>query len=172
MPHNTRAFTLMELLVVIAILGILIGIAIPSFTMARTLAGRAGCKSTLKSAGNALGMYLVESNGRYPWVTNMPSQELNDLPSFSEALGTYLANDELRCPSDKVGYYETEGSSYEYNTMLSGEALDNTWIGERLGELYTPVLWDYDWFHGRWGHDLAKNYLYANGTVIGLGETD
>jgi prepilin-type N-terminal cleavage/methylation domain-containing protein len=171
MTPPKRAFTLMELLVVIAILGILISITIPAFSAARAIAQRAGCKATLKSAGSALAIYLTEHRDRYPYITNRPSLGLNDLPNLPEALGRYLASDVLRCPADP-GLYEIEGTSYEYNTILSGVRLEDAMFGEYLGPLYMPVLWDYEWFHGPEGENLAMNYLYANGTVIGLGENE
>jgi prepilin-type N-terminal cleavage/methylation domain-containing protein len=172
MNSNKRAFTLMELLVVVAIIGILVSIAIPALGFARALAQRAGCKATLKGVGSGLAMYLTANHNRYPDITNMPSQGINDLPGIAEGLEDYLGGSKPQCPGDRDGYYETEGSSYEFNTMLCGEQLDDTWLGERLGDLYTPVMWDYGWFHGDPGQDLGKNFLYANGVVMGLGENE
>jgi prepilin-type N-terminal cleavage/methylation domain-containing protein len=169
MTVKTRAFTLMELLVVVAIIGILVSIAIPALGLARTLAQRAGCKATLKGLGSGIATYLTANHDHYPWVTNMPSQELNELPSLPEALDGFVGSNKVRCPGD-VDYYKTEGSSYEFNTMLCGEQLEDTHLGDRLGELYMPVVWDYDWFHGDRGQNLGKNFLYANGAVLGLGQ--
>ncbi len=170
MTPPKRAFTLMELLVVIAILGILISITIPAFSAARAIAQRAGCKATLKSVGNALAMYLTNNRDRYPRVANLPSEIGSEFPSLPEALQDYLGASVVKCPADSEGVYEPDGSSYEFNLWLCGKALDDKWVGELMGEIYTQVVWDYYPFHGEPGTDLCINFLYADGSVKGLGE--
>ncbi len=61
-----RGFTLIELLVVIAIIAILAAILFPVFTKAKVSAKRAACLGHIKQIGNAMDLYLQDSNGCYP----------------------------------------------------------------------------------------------------------
>ncbi len=62
-----HGFTLIELLVVIAIIAILAAILFPVFARAREKARSASCQSNLRQLGIAVGMYLDDYDGRYPW---------------------------------------------------------------------------------------------------------
>ncbi len=172
MASQERGFTLMELLVVIAIIGILVGIAIPSFNAARALAQRIGCKGTLKSVGSGLAIYLESNRNRYPRVANLASELGSTFPTLPQALKGYIGSDKLRCPADNDPRYDADACSYEYNSWLCGRELDDNWVGEMMGPIYTQVVWDYEPFHGPAGTDLCINYLYADGTVKGLGENE
>lgn len=59
-------FTLIELLVVIAIISILAGILFPVFFRARESARKTDCSGRLRQIGQALTMYLQDSDGTYP----------------------------------------------------------------------------------------------------------
>jgi prepilin-type N-terminal cleavage/methylation domain-containing protein/prepilin-type processing-associated H-X9-DG protein len=63
---NRRAFTLIELLVVIAIISLLMSILLPSLSKARMLAANVVCKSNLKGIGMGFGLYLSNSDYKYP----------------------------------------------------------------------------------------------------------
>ncbi len=172
MASRRYAFTLMELLVVVAVIGILVAIAIPSFAGARALAQRAGCKATLRSIGSGLATYLVASDNKYPRVANLPTTVGSEFPALPQALDGYVGASVLKCPADSEKVYEPDGSSYEFNIWLCGKELDDNWVGELMGPIYTQVVWDYEPFHGPPGTDMCINYLYADGAVRGLGENE
>jgi prepilin-type N-terminal cleavage/methylation domain-containing protein/prepilin-type processing-associated H-X9-DG protein len=60
------AFTLIELLVVIAIIALLVSILVPSLQAAREAARVAKCKSSLKSTGTGMRMYVEDNNDWIP----------------------------------------------------------------------------------------------------------
>ena len=72
----------------------------------------------------------------------------------------------LRCPSDKEkDFFASEGSSYDYNTWLGGREMADSFLTQHLGASRTPVMYDYEPFHGTPGESGAANYLFADGHV-------
>jgi prepilin-type N-terminal cleavage/methylation domain-containing protein len=65
-PPAKRGFTLIELLVVIAGIGILLGIAVPSFNWAYERAKVTKDMSNLRQIGTAAQMYMNDNNGVLP----------------------------------------------------------------------------------------------------------
>jgi prepilin-type N-terminal cleavage/methylation domain-containing protein/prepilin-type processing-associated H-X9-DG protein len=61
-----HAFTLVELLVVIGIIAVIIAVLLPSLAKARRAANTVACLSNLRSIGQALTIYVSESNGYLP----------------------------------------------------------------------------------------------------------
>jgi prepilin-type N-terminal cleavage/methylation domain-containing protein len=59
-------FTLIELMIVIAIIAILAAILVPNLVRAKSRSQLTGCQSNLRNLGNALEMYNVDAQGRYP----------------------------------------------------------------------------------------------------------
>jgi prepilin-type N-terminal cleavage/methylation domain-containing protein/prepilin-type processing-associated H-X9-DG protein len=162
-----RAFTIIELLVVIAIIGILSGFLLPALSQARIAARRAACQANLKSIGQALRIYLNHSNDFMPTASQMPSVHSGNDPRICDVLLPYAENPKVfRCPADNERtYFATEGSSYEYHTMLSGRRVSETFLSRRWGEAKTPVMNDYEPFHGTPNTPGAANYLFADGHV-------
>lgn len=62
------AFTLIELLVVVAIIAVLIGILIPSLSVAKEMANRSSCGSNLAMIGKGCLLYAAAQGDAYPTV--------------------------------------------------------------------------------------------------------
>ena len=160
-------FTLIELLTVLAIILLLAALLLPVQMRARASARSAHCRNNLHQAGIAISLYLDDSGSVLPVAASLPSAHLNEDPPISTALGPYLGDpDVLRCPADTGGrYFFSEGSSYEYNAMMSGRTVRSLPAVQRVGESRVPVMYDYEPFHGRAGRPGAANYLFADGHV-------
>jgi len=169
--HNLRgAFTLVELLVVIAIMGLLVSIVLPSLGRAKELARRVKCRTNLHAVGVGLRMYLDENKDIMPIAAAMPSLKLTEEPSIAEVLRPFLEQpDCLRCPSDtETNYWRSEGASYEYRTTYGGKQVSKLFLTQRIGEQNTPVMYDYEPFHGPPGEAGSAQYLFADGHVGNL----
>ncbi|MGC9454094.1 MAG: type II secretion system protein [Phycisphaerae bacterium] len=161
------AFTLVELLVVISIIALLMGILVPVVSSARTAARRGACAAHLHAVGVGFQMYLNGSKDIMPVAAQMPSLNLNEDPPIAEVLRPHLSSPEaLLCPADPDRkYFQREGSSYEYHSMLGGQKVSESFLTRRWGEDRTPVMHDYETFHGPPGTPGAANYLFADGHV-------
>ncbi len=165
--QRPRAFTLVELLIVIGIIGLLVGVLYPALSQAMVMARRTTCATNLHDAGAAMQLYLHEFNQVMPVAAQLPSAHLNEDPPIAKVLKPYLATPEvLRCPSDtERTYFRTEGSSYEYNSALGGCEVGQSFLSRRFGEDVTPVMYDYESFHGQDTKPGSRNYLFADGHV-------
>ena len=161
-----KGFTLIELLVVIAIIGTLVTLLLPKLTEARRKARIVKCRHNLKGLGVAVEMYLHTSGDIMPAAAQLPSEGISDYPPIGVVLADCLDGTELlRCPADKMGFYEREGSSYEYHTLVSGEEAGESFLSPEWGDATTPVMNDYWHFHGPEGQDGSTNFLFADGHV-------
>ena len=160
-------FTLIELLVVIAIIAILAGLLMPAFSKARERAKETDCRTKLHNCGLAMALYLDDYKGVMPVAATKPSLNLNDDPRIADVLQPYLNSRKiLLCPADiNEKFFQAEGSSYEYNAMLSGEILIKTRWAKMVGVSKIAVMYDYEPFHGPAGKPTAKNYLFGDGRV-------
>jgi prepilin-type N-terminal cleavage/methylation domain-containing protein len=121
-PLGMRGFTLIELLVVIATIGILMGIAIPTFNSVYERAKVTKDLSNLRQIGSATQMYMNDNNGAFPGsatATWMSQLELNQ-----KYLSTWRV---LQSPFDKRNTSElgdaTTSVSYGINAnVLPGNA--------------------------------------------------
>jgi len=162
---RTGGFTLIELLMVMAVISLLIGLLLPGLQRARALAMRAFCQKNLQNVAVAMRMYLDQSDEVMPSAAQLPSARLNDLPRIADVLKPHLGNqDNLKCPADTGRkYYLSEGSSYEYASIFGGRRVDQTFLTKRFGLSRTPVMYDYEPFHGPAGEVGSANYLFADG---------
>ena len=167
MCHMGKGFTLIELLVAVAIIALLVGILYPALHQANEAAQRTQCAANLHGVGIAFRMYLNRSYDIMPIAAQMPSLGLNDDPRIADVLADYLSAPEvLRCPADtRKDYYASEGSSYEYHSSLGGQKVADSFLTKRWGEARTPVMNDYEPFHGKPGTHGAMNYLFADSHV-------
>jgi prepilin-type N-terminal cleavage/methylation domain-containing protein len=146
-------FTLLELLVVLAILAVLVGLLLPGLFGARSRAWRVLCQSNLHQLGIALQSYCTWSGGRLPVAAMLPSARLNSLPRIVDVLQPYADDPAVFCcPRDtERPYHQTEGCSYEYVSVQGGQFVELSFLAEHFGVTKTPVMYDYEPFHGKAG---------------------
>jgi len=162
-----RGFTLTELIVVVAVVAALVGLMFPSFHAVWRMGSSVGCLANLRSVAVGLRAYLDRNKDIMPVAAQMPSLQLNDDPSIAEVLEPYLGGTgALECPADTSRrYFQTEGSSYEYQCIYAGRSVEEGFLTRHLGAERTPVMNDYEPFHGRAGTPGGANYLFADGHV-------
>jgi len=165
------AFTLVELLVVIAIIAILAALLLPTLGRAKEEARAAVCLSNLHQVGIALQIYVQENNNKLPvmYDVDLAGDPTGTNASINKVLLTQLGNTNvLHCPSD-YEYYQTNGSSYSWNSLLNGEDADHLVVfGIAFQPPEIPVVFDKEAFHKARGPNKAVNYLYADGHIKNL----
>jgi prepilin-type processing-associated H-X9-DG protein/prepilin-type N-terminal cleavage/methylation domain-containing protein len=93
--RSRRAFTLVELLVVIGIIAVLIGLLLPSLTVARQAAAKTKCSSLLHSMMLAANVHLTDHQGYYPLAGFLPGSAPADLGDRDQKHYTYLSATDL-----------------------------------------------------------------------------
>lgn len=167
-----KGFTLVELLVVIAIIGVLAALLLPALGRAKDKALDTRCLNTLKQIGIAIYSYADDHEGRLPAAEPLPSNPVdptNALPRICDVLAQYLSYNTnsmptalsvFNCPKDRLGYFEREGSSYQWEYMMNNRILDPS--RERI-----PLMYDYEGFHT--GGTNGSRYIFlANAQVSKL----
>jgi prepilin-type processing-associated H-X9-DG protein len=140
--HNTRKFTLVELLTVITIIAILMGILIPSLSMARTKARKAQCLANLKQMGFLTQLYVQDYKGFMPPISKDVFKFM--MPYWKDAAETEKHGnvEVLNCPaapfqSDDFVTKVTADRRLEYGVNaydydnLDGDGTDNHLPGIR-----------------------------------------
>jgi prepilin-type N-terminal cleavage/methylation domain-containing protein/prepilin-type processing-associated H-X9-DG protein len=151
-----QGFTLIELLVVIALITLLASILLPALARAKASAKSARCRSNLRQLILALGLYVDDSEAKYPHamvygpVPNSPNSQF----SWMDALRPYTAsdwtNDVYHCPANQnattpeyqlfdglvqvspVGSYGYNGVGTSLHTVPTGEAYPSPGLGGHL----------------------------------------
>lgn len=154
-----RGFTLIELLVVVAIIALLAGILVPAVRRAHAAAQSGACRGHLHGLGVSLRLYLTDHDEVMPRAAAMPSLQLSDDPGIADVLDPYVDDPRaFRCPADRQkAYFLSEGSSYQYMTLLGGQTVGEDFLSEHFGDTRSPVLHDYEPFHNH-----SMNYLFAD----------
>ena len=189
---SRSAFTLVELLVAMVVIAILAAILLPALSGAKSKAANVTCLSQLKQLGVAARLYAEDNNAILPAAELLPSNPTDPqkpLPRIRDALGPYVGKTSgtnvtpsvFKCPRDINWFFEAEGSSYQWNTLINGQRID---LGENnrgkgimvsngvvvwqtnfdvtRGVEATPLLVDYDDFHPR-PPKSGKNVVYMDG---------
>lgn len=190
-----RAFTLIELLVVLAIIAILASLLMPALTRAKAKSYNAVCVNNLRQLAIATRTYSEDNDNKLPSAEILPTEPINPkkpLPRICDVLASYIGRTAgtntnsatvFKCPSDKVGRFAAEGSSYEWNADLNGHRLDETRTANMFLALVTngvvvrstnmvlrfppestPLLFDYEDFHPRPAKS-GKNVAFMDGHV-------
>ena len=118
---------------------------------------------------------MLFRSGRTPVAEQQPtapSDAAKALPRICDALAAYVSNTNsavFECSQDRLGYFEGEGSSYEWNSLFNGQPLDQlTKLAQgvlmNVSGAEAPMLYDYEWFHLDSG-GAHMNVVYADGHV-------
>lgn len=158
-----RGFTLIELLVVVAVVGILVAITIPAVDTGIARARSAKCLGNLREIGIGLQGWLADNNMVMPPLVAGRKSRDEDLPAIDTALGAYLPDARVfACPADRNGLAATTGTSYYWNSVLSGQsALNLNFLNLATDLSRIPILMDKEGWHR---HTAEKvNHLFADG---------
>lgn len=157
-----KAFTLIELLVVLILMLVIIGITVPVYMRVVERGRATACISNLRQLGVALNLYLGEHNNTMPSLAAGRGSTSEDVPVIDNTLNTYAAAPNVfACPSDLQGIAAATGTSYYWNSALSGQAVVNLNFFAVSDATRIPVLSDKQGFHPYSQNKV--NILYADG---------
>jgi len=194
MCNKCKNFTLVELLTVIAIIAILAGLLFPVMGKIRNQAKLTQCVNNLRQAGVGFSSYMVTSRDTFPVAAMKPTVNTSD-PRIADVLKSCVGDNRkvFQCPADILPeksypgntgdktFFESEGCSYEYASMLGGRKLGEKMGRDNMSSSDRIVMFDYECFHrtssilsinqdeGDTAAQLnvsskggAKNYLFAD----------
>ena len=186
--HRRTGFTLIELLVVIAIIAILAAILFPVFAGAREKARAAACLSNTKQIGQALALYMQDSEGTIPnafsygrWW-NLLDKGSNKPPFARDLLMPYLKTENVWfCPSidreeplwpssPKTGTFADNQTSYFWNFQCQekgrgpkGETLAERAESEVPYPSQQPMWWDIPYWGSNPVHFHGVDAVFLDG---------
>lgn len=170
-PRFMVAFSLIELLVVIGIIGILASLLMPAFSRAKGKAYDVKCISNLRQIGIALSIYADENQGKLPYAEREPTKPIDPthvLPRIVDVLSNNVAGTKVifQCPRDRFGWFQKEGSSYEWNYQANGQpiVLPGVISGIQMTAVKARLMYDYENFHPG-STNGTKNVLHGDGHV-------
>lgn len=161
-----RGFTLVEILVVVAIVGLLMALIVPVLMNSRSQARRIQCANNLRELHRGVNLYCMDNRMLYPILALKPSANSSAM-RLRDLLEPILRDPRVfKCPEDRQGFFEKEGSSYEWNAALNGRPQDGK-LEEILGSSRTPMLYDYENFHPDNGNGFSgKVVIFVDGNVV------
>mgnify|MGYP000871468926 CR=1 FL=1 len=153
-----KKFTIIELLVVIAVIGILTALIMPAYSLIRERSRTGYCINNLKQIGLCLHQYTVDYKDTLPVCERLTEFYL-DNPTLTSVLKRYASGNIgiFRCPSDLTDY-QKYNTSYEWNSFISGQRIDNCVITVGTIQIVNPPLCG----DANNYHRSGKNYLYAD----------
>ncbi len=169
--YRQTAFTLIELLVVIGIIGILMSLLMPTLSRAKGKVNDVKCISNLRQIGIALTIYADENQSKLPFAERRPSTPVDPqhiYPRIVDVLSNNVAGalTIFRCPRDKFGWFEKEGSSYEWNYAANGKPIEVPGVIQGIVRTAEKarLMYDYENFHPG-STNGTKNVLHGDGHV-------
>ena len=163
-----RAFTLVELVIVIVVIVLIASMFLPMMGRWGERARGMRCLQNLHQLGGAALLYAKDHNDRLPAAERLPTDPViatNPLPRICEVLSNYVAGSPriFTCPSDHDGYYQRQGSSYEWNYAFNSTRLDElTSSPGKISPQQVPLMYDYANVH-RTPRGVTKNVVFATG---------
>ena len=160
MCNKRKNFTLVELLTVMAIIAILAGLLFPVMGKIRGKARLTQCASNLRQAGIGFSSYMTAFRDTFPVAAMKPTVSLSD-PRIADVLKSYVGDSSkvFQCPADILPeksypgntgdktFFESEGCSYEYASMLGGRKLGAKMGWGNMSSSERIVMFDYECFH-------------------------
>lgn len=163
MKRERAGFSLIELVVILGILAILVMVATPMIRTALARAKAAQCLGNLKVLGSAFSQYLGEHNMMFPAMAAGRESKDESFPVLDTVLAEYVGDPRIfSCPADGEGLAARTGTSYYYNSALSGQSLASlNFLGLTEETTRIPVLVDKEGWHR--GSGQPVNHLFADG---------
>ena len=160
MRTHHKNFTLVELLTVIAIIAILAGLLFPAMGKIRGKTRLTQCAGNLRQIGIGFSSYMTEFKDTFPVAATKPTVN-TFLPCIADVLKTHIGDNRkvFLCPSDILPekaysgntadktFFESEGCSYEYASMLGGRKLGSKMGWGNMSSSERVVMFDYECFH-------------------------
>ena len=165
LKSRVAGFTLLELLVVIAIIALLACIVVPLYGRSRAEARRVICGNNLQQLHGAMTIYANDHYSTFPVLASR--QSINSgKASLRDTLYPLLRDERVfKCPDDKLGFFDKEGASYEWNALLNNKSKDGP-AEDFIGASRTPLMYDYENFHIDPGNGYGgKNVIFCDGHV-------
>jgi len=165
MRTDARGFTLVEMMVVSVIVALLAALIIPVVLSSRAGARRIQCANNLREIHRGVNLYCMDNRMIYPVLALKPTA--NSGVRLRDLVEPILRDPRVfKCPEDRQGFFEKEGSSYEWNAALNGKPQDGK-LEEILGSSRTPMLYDYENFHPDNGNGFSgKVVIFVDGSIV------